>query len=105
LRPAATTPLGYEVANALHRYVAQGAILADEAAAELDVVLELGIIWFGDAEPHRQALRVPQEQRLPAVHDAHYLALAERLGAERWTSDWRLAQAVGAARPRVRLVE
>jgi len=40
-----------------------------------------------------------------AVYDAHYLALAERLGAEMWTADRRLCQAVGAALPWVRLVE
>jgi predicted nucleic acid-binding protein len=93
------------VANALRRYVVHGAILSDEAAAALDVVLELGIIWFGDAELHRQVLRIARGQRLPAVHDAHYLALAESLGAEQWRSDRRLAQAVGAARPRVQLFE
>jgi predicted nucleic acid-binding protein len=93
------------VANALRRYVVHGAILSDEAAAALDVVLELGIIWFGDAELHRQVLRIARGQRLPAVHDAHYLALAESLGAELWRSDRRLAQAVGAAKPRVQLFE
>jgi len=30
---------------------------------------------------------------LPAIYDAHYLALAERLGSEFWTADRRLGQA------------
>jgi predicted nucleic acid-binding protein len=105
LRPAAPTLLCYEVANALHRYVVHGALLLDEAAAALDVALDLGITWFGDAELHKRALQTAQEQTLPAVYDAHYLALAERLGAEFWTSDRRLHQAVGAALSRVRLAE
>jgi len=105
LRPAAPTLLCYEVANALHRYVVHGALLPDEAAAALNVALDLGIAWFGDAELHQQALRMAQEQGLPAVYEGHYLALAERLGAELWTSDRRLCQAVGAVLPWVRLVE
>jgi predicted nucleic acid-binding protein len=105
LRPAAPTLLNYEVANALHRYVVHGTILADEAAAALDVALELGITWFGDAQLHCQALRTAQPQSLSAAYDTHYLALAERLGAELWTSDRRLVLATGAAKPWVRLVE
>jgi len=105
LRPAAPTLLCYEVANALHRYAVHGALLPDEAAAALDVALDLGITWFGDAELHQQALQTAQERGLPAVYDAHYLALAERLGAELWTSDRRLSQAVATALPWVRLAQ
>jgi predicted nucleic acid-binding protein len=105
LRPAAPTLLCYEAANALHRYVVQGDLLPDEAAAALDVALDLGIAWFNDAELHRRALQTAQEQGLPAACDAHYLALAERLGAELWTADRRLHRAVGAALQWVRLVE
>jgi predicted nucleic acid-binding protein len=105
LRPAAPTLLCYEVANALHRYVVHGVLLPDEAAAALDVALDLGITWFGDADLHRRALEIAGEHALPAVDDAHYLALAERLRAELWTADRRLCQAVGAAMPWVRLVE
>jgi predicted nucleic acid-binding protein len=105
LRTAAPTLLYYEVANALHRYVVHGELLPDEAVAALEVALDLGITWFGDSELHQRALQIAQEQSLPAVYDAHYLALAERLGAELWTSDRRLCQAVGATMPLLRLAE
>jgi predicted nucleic acid-binding protein len=105
LRTAAPTLLCYEVTNALHRYVVHGTLLPDEAAAALEVALELGITWFGDAELHQRALQTAKEQGLPAVYDAHYLALAQRLGAELWTSDRRVCRAVGAALPWVRLAE
>jgi len=103
-RTAAPTLLCYEVTNALHRYVVHGELLPDEATAALDVALDLGVTWFGDAELHRRALGMAQERGLPAAYDAHYLALAERLGADLWTADRRLHQAVGAALPWVRLV-
>jgi predicted nucleic acid-binding protein len=105
LRPAAPTLLCYEMANALHRYVVHGVLLADEAAAALDAALDLGIMWFGDAELHQRGLQLAQELSLPAAYDAHYLALAERLGAELWTADRRLHQAAGVAMPLVRLAD
>jgi predicted nucleic acid-binding protein len=82
LRPAAPTVVCYEVANALYRYVAHRALLRDEVAAALDAALDLGIPWFGDAELHQRALQTAREQSLPAVYDALYLALTERLNAE-----------------------
>jgi len=65
LRPAAPTLLRYEAANVLHRYVVHGELLPDEAAAALDVALDLDITWFGDAEVHRRALQTAHEQGLP----------------------------------------
>jgi hypothetical protein len=41
---------------------------------------------------------------LPAAYDAHYLALAERVGAEFWTTDRRLANKVREALPWVHLL-
>ena len=46
----------------------------------------------------------PQVAQL-GIYDAHYLALAERLGAEFWTADRRLQQAVGATLLWVRLLD
>jgi predicted nucleic acid-binding protein len=93
------------VANALHRYVVHGMLPPNQAAAALDAALDLGFAWCGDAELHRRALEIAGEYGLPAVHDAHYLALAERLDAELWTADRKLSQAVAATLPWIRLVE
>jgi predicted nucleic acid-binding protein len=101
----APTLLYYEVSNALHRYVAHKVFLPEEAAALLDAALRLRITLFGDASLHRRALLVAERFRLPSSHDAHYLAMAEMFGAEFWTADRRLAQAVGPALPWVRVLE
>lgn len=93
-RLVAPTLLYYEVANALYRYAAHGDLSPDEVETVLDLALRMDIELVGDAGLHRRALQLAQTFSLPAAYDAHYLALAERLGAEFWTADARLAQAV-----------
>ena len=101
----APTLLYYEVSNALRRYAAQGELLPEEAAEALEAALRLGIVLYGDADLHQRALELAARFSLPATYDAHYLALAERLGAEFWTADRRLTQAVQATLPWVKLLE
>ena len=105
LKPVAPSLLTYEVVNALHRYVHHGMLLPEEASDALEAILGLGIELRSDAELHPRALALANKLGLAAAYDAHYLALAERLGAEFWTADRRLQQAVGATLPWVRLLE
>lgn len=93
-RLVAPTLLYYEVTNALHRYVAHGELSPDEVKTLLSLALRLDVELVGDAELHHRALQLAHTFSLPAAYDAHYLALAERLEAEFWTADARLAQAV-----------
>ena len=102
---AAPSLLYYEVSNALHRYAVHGDMSPGDADRALEAVLELHISVYGDADLHRHAVQVARRRALPAAYDAHYLALAERLGAEFWTLDRRLYNAVKEALPWVRLVE
>jgi predicted nucleic acid-binding protein len=100
---AAPPLLFYEVSNALRRYVSYGQLTPAEADAALDAALNLGITIFNDATLHREALALAQEFGLPATYDAHYLALARRLGATFWTADKRLYRSVTAQLDWVRL--
>jgi len=100
----APTLLYYEIANALHRYVVHGELLPEEASELLDVALRLDITLYGDADLHWRALKLAKSFSLPATYDAHYLALAERLGAEFWTADKRLVRTVQKVMPWVRLL-
>ncbi len=100
---AAPTLLPYEVTNALHLYRRTG-VLSEAAAREAQqTALDLPIELHGDAGLHRAALAVALRFALPAAYDAHYLALAERLGLDFWTADQRLARAVQLALPWVHL--
>ncbi len=101
----APTLLYYELTNALHRYVVHGEMLPDEAARALDIALQLGITLYGDPTLHRRARELAGVLSLPAAYDAHYLALAERLGAKLWTADRRLFHNAERRFPWVHLFE
>lgn len=101
----APTLLYYEVSNALHRYVVHGELRPEEAAEALDAALGLGITLYGDADLHHRALELAERFGLPVTYDSHYLALAERRGAEFWTADRGLAQTVHPTLPWVHLIE
>jgi predicted nucleic acid-binding protein len=94
----------YEVNNALHRYAVAGQLTQQEVSGLLDQVLGFDLRCYGDAELHRQALKIAQRESLPAAYDAHYLALAERLHVEFWTGDRRLFNTVRSRLPWVHLV-
>jgi predicted nucleic acid-binding protein len=94
---AAPTLLYYEVTNALYRYQKLGLVSASSARLALKAALSLPLSLHGDAALHERALELAERFSLPAAYDAHYLALAECLGGEFWTSDWRLVQAVQPA--------
>jgi len=64
----------------------------------------LPIELHGDEALHQRALELAARFTLPAAYDAHYLALAERFRAPLWTTDRRLAKAVGDNLPEIRLV-
>jgi len=54
---------------------------------------------------HWRVIELAERLSLPAAYDAHYLALAAQLRGEFWTADAKLARAVRAELPWVRLVE
>ena len=102
---AAPTLLYNEVANALYRYQKLGLMSATSVRSALKAALAIPLSLHGDPSLHQRALDLAERFSLPAVYDAHYLALAEWLGGEFWTSDRRLVQMVQPALPWVNLLE
>lgn len=98
----APTLLHYEVANALYRYEKAGELTGEEVHQALDTALALPVQLVGDNALHVAAVLLARRTGLPATYDAHYLALAERLGAEFWTADRKLVRHACAALPWVR---
>ena len=96
---AAPTLLYYEVTNALDHYQKQGLMSASAVRLALKAALSLPLRLHGEADLHWQALDLAERFSLPAACNAYYLALAEWLGGEFWTTDRRLAKAVQRALP------
>ncbi len=94
LRIAAPTLLLFEVTNAIYRYERQALLSAASADRFLRMVSALPLDLVSRAELHQEAIHLSRRFSLPAAYDAHYLALAEHLGAQFWTVDRRLVRAV-----------
>jgi predicted nucleic acid-binding protein len=60
------------------------------------------LIFSPDAAVGVRVMELAHRYDLPAVYDAHYLALAEREGCDYWTADKRLWNSVKGMVPWVR---
>jgi predicted nucleic acid-binding protein len=103
-RPCAPTLLVYEVANALYRSARARRIGPQPVAVSLEELGQMKLDLIADLPLSRRAAELAWTLDLPAVYDAHYLALAERLEAELWTCDQKLAQRVGDQLPGLRVL-
>ncbi len=101
----APTLLLSEVTNVLHRYHRTGDRIIETMRSAQFKAFQLQIKFHGDTGLHRSAFEYAARFSLPAAYDAHYLALAERLGADFWTTDRRLVKVVRPDLPWVRLVD
>ncbi|MEA3377918.1 MAG: type II toxin-antitoxin system VapC family toxin [Chloroflexota bacterium] len=104
-RIAAPTLLFYEVSNALYWYQHAGMMSHAAVRLALRAALALPIRLYGEPELHARALDLAQRLSLSAAYDAHYLALADWLGAEFWTADRRLARTVQDELPWVHVLD
>lgn len=94
----------FEVTNALYRLHRHGGRDAEDMMVALRAALELPIRMYDGADLHQATFNFAARFRLGAAYDAHYLALADRVGAELWTADTKLFNSVRHALPWVLLV-
>jgi predicted nucleic acid-binding protein len=82
----------YEFVSALRKGVALGVLLEEQVASAITHVFALDIESVSP-EPgdHGDAIRWAARLGYVVAYDAQYLALAERMGADFWTADRRLA--------------
>ncbi|MGH2560896.1 MAG: type II toxin-antitoxin system VapC family toxin [Thermomicrobiales bacterium] len=95
----------YEVANVLYRHHRQGFIDLQSTREALAESMTLPIRLYSEDDLHDAAVVLAERFHLPAAYDAHYLALAERLGIDFYTGDRRLWNTVRHQLPWVRLIE
>jgi predicted nucleic acid-binding protein len=92
-RLAAPVILPVEITNLIRRRMRAERLPIERALSLLDDFLAQPIDLITDADLHRAALRLTEAHSLGG-HDAHYVALAQRLGCEMWTADERILRAV-----------
>ena len=95
----------YEVTNALYRYRRLGQRSPLSVRLSLQAALDLPIRFHDEPDLHAEAIAWADRFSLSAAYDAHCLALADKLAAEFWTADRRLANAVPPALPWVHLID
>ncbi len=85
----------YEITSTLRKFQAAGRLSANEAETGLIQLSQLKIERIPpDINLHKRALSWAASANQMVAYDAQYLALAESLGAEMWTADKRLYNAL-----------
>jgi predicted nucleic acid-binding protein len=88
----------YEVLSGLRKAWFNGWLTFEQVGLALSALKDLSFDQIdSDAETNLQILRWAERIGQMVVYDATYLALADRLGAEFWTADRRLANAAHQA--------
>jgi len=90
--------LEYEVSTVLRKAVSYGWLTTEAAAEAMTAVAALNIQrQLPSPDLHRQTLCWAERLGHSKTYDAHYLAVADRLRAELWTADRRLANRANQA--------
>jgi predicted nucleic acid-binding protein len=92
-----------EVTSVLRNHVFLGRLSTQEGEAAFEAFLKLRVQMVSPPDLQQRAWNLAKQYNLPRAYDAQYLAVARLLGCDLWTTDQRLANAVGA--PWVRLVQ
>ena len=89
--------LSYEVTSALRRKVVRGIMSYEDARRSLEAASSLDIEFFDQSDLSIRAYDIAFRFNLPNAYDAHYLAVAEILECEFWTSDERLYNTISGS--------
>lgn len=103
-RIVAPTLLPIEVTNIIRQRVLREGLNLSEATRLLEQYYAFSITISAPETLSERALALADAHNLPAVYDAHYVALAQLLGCELWTSDRRLLRALGGKLPFVKWI-
>ena len=101
----APTLLPYEVTNALWQYEQNGELSTDAVVRSLNRMNLLRIQLIGFDEMHHHALEIVRRFPERRAYDSHFLALADMLKCELWTTDSKMQNRVSRQLDWVRLVD
>ena len=87
--------LPIEVTNIIRRRMLSESLTLADAHQFLTRFMAFPVSLRSPATLYEQALTIADTHNLPAVYDAHYVALAQMVGCTLWTDDRRLLTALG----------
>lgn len=93
-QPVAPYLFAFEITAVLRKHVYRGTLTDAEGRHALQQALAFDVVLLSPDGLHLRAWSLAARFNLSTAYDAHYLALAEELGCEFWTSDQRLYNAV-----------
>jgi len=96
--------LPVEVSNALRQRLRSQIMTLEEALDFLRQFSRFPVTLVSPAQLHERALRLAHQFGLPAVYDAHYLAIADIFRCEMWTDDQRLLRGLRGRFPFARWI-
>ncbi len=96
--------LPIEVTNAIYQYVRRRELSAAQARSALKEFLNVRVTLVSSASLYQAAFNLALRLKLPALYDAHYLALARQSRCEFWTADEKLYLAVHRKLPWVKRI-
>lgn len=94
--------LHYEVYNNLRTRIRQKLLEESDQKKIVSAYHSLSITFIADNELLSLALQIANQTNLPAIYDAVYLALAQKMSLEFWTADLKLVRSVSKHLPFVR---
>jgi predicted nucleic acid-binding protein len=94
--------LPIEVASLIRQRMRRVGLALPQAVELFEQFLAISVTTSSPPGLTQRALAIADQYGLPAVYDAHYVALAEDLHCDLWSDDQRLLRAVGVALPYVR---
>jgi predicted nucleic acid-binding protein len=103
-RIAAPALMPFEVGNIIRKRMRREGMSLATAESLIAQFLSAPVEHWSPHELHHEALRIADRYDLPAIYDAHYIALAEMLGCDLWTDDRRLLRNVERKLPFVRWI-
>lgn len=104
-RFVAPSLLGFEVSNALYQQQRREGLSPESVDIALDQFLRIRFELVDNRSVATRALEIARFYGMGRTYDASYVALAERLGVELWTTDISLYRTVRHHHPYVRPVE
>ena len=94
----------YEVTNAIYRSVRAGLTSAESGHVSREEILALPVEYHDESELHAEAAAIAARLHAGAAYDAHYLALAKRLGLPFYTADAKLHGPASKLFPNIELI-